>query len=362
MPWETSRGPGHGAMWPKGPAPDVVAIGVATVARFGCALIAFVAVSFAAHGQVPAGGRATTGPAPRSEPESAAVGEIRAASQRYIELLGRGDGPALARMWTADGDIVDESGTVRNGRESVAGLSGPAEADQNADVRVRNTAIRLVSPTVGVEDGAFDVVPAGGGPTHLGRFTATWVKDAEGWKLAGVRENRVVADAGSERLADLEWMVGEWDIVDIGSVREDGRREPAASAPRLRATVRWNATHTFLIRELRRLAADPQPGDEGQPEGDLVVTQRIGWDAASRHIHSWSFGEDGSHGEGSWHREEDSWFVRSFSVLPDGSTTDTVNVYRFDGGDACTWQSFPAGPNTHGAAPVTALMVRRKKS
>ena len=362
MPCGTSRGPGRDAMGPKGPASDVVAIGVATVARFGCAVIALAAVSFPAHGQSPTGGRATTAAAPRSEPDSAAVGEIRAASQRDIELLGRGDGPALARMWTADGDIVDEAGTVRNGRESVAGLNGPAEADQNADVRVRNTMIRLVSPTVGVEDGAFDVVPAGGGATHLGRFTATWVKDAEGWKLAGVRENRVVADAGSERLADLEWMVGEWDIVDIGAVRQDGRPEPAGPAPRLRTTVRWNATHTFLIRELRRLAVDPKPGAGGHPDGDLILTQRIGWDAASRLIHSWSFGEDGSHGEGSWHREEDSWFVRSYSVLPDGSTTDTVNIYRFDGGEGCTWQSFPAGPNTHGAPPVTALMVRRKKS
>ncbi len=77
-------------------------------------------------------------------------------------------------------------------------------------------------------------------------------------------------------------------------------------------------------------------------------------------IRSWSFGEDGSHGEGVWSKEDGSWFVRTSSVLPDGSTAAAVNVYQFDGGDTCTWQSFPTSPGADAPAPVTATMVRRK--
>jgi len=309
------------------------------------------------HGQTPAPEESapTDG---RGEP--AAVREILAASRAYVEALDRGDGATLSRMWTPDGDIIDERGDVRSGRETAAAVTPMVDNAEAPQLRIRATAIRLLSDTVGLEDGIVEVQPPGGGSVRRGRFTATWVKQDGGWKLAGVRENRFEDDGGAARLAELDWMVGDWDVFDAVSADDDSA--PATPrVPRLRVTVRWNSTRTFLIRELR-MAKENRPADDGSAphDGALVVTQRIGWDPASRQIRSWSFGEDGSHGEGAWNHDGDSWFVRTSSVLPDGSTATAVNVYRFDGGDSCTWQSFPthAAADTH--APVTATMVRRK--
>jgi len=307
--------------------------------------------------------------------EPAAVAEIRAASRAYVEALARGDGATLAAMWTADGDIIDEQGGVHNGRATVAAMQPQADGTEAPQLRIAVTSIRMVTATVAMEDGSVEFQPTGGGPARRGRFTATWVKEDDGWKLTSVRENRFESDAGDGgELADLDWMVGEWDVIDAAPVTAaapgnaaDAATGSAPAAPRLRATVRWNSTHTFLIRELR-LAEAPRgasaerpatPGD-GLEGGGLIVSQRIGWDPASKLIRSWSFGEDGSHGEGVWNREDDSWFVRTSSVLPDGSTTTAVNVYRFDGDDTCTWQSFPTHAGADAPAPVTATLVRRK--
>lgn len=299
--------------------------------------------------------------------EPAGVREILASSRAYAEAMDRGDGAALAAMWTADGDIVDEQGEVRSGRATAAAVKPLADGTDGPQLRISATAIRLVTPTVGMEDGTVEVQPPGGGPIRRGRFTATWVKQDDGWKLASVRENRFESAGGTGQLADLEWMVGEWDIVDaaLPDAPAGAGATEASAASRLRARIRWNSTRTFLIRELRLAAAARGPGGpagDGAVPGDdfLVVTQRIGWDPASKQIRSWSFGEDGSHGEGVWSKEDGSWFVRTSSVLPDGSTAAAVNVYQFDGGDTCTWQSFPTSPGADAPAPVTATMVRRK--
>lgn len=334
------------------------------------------AVWVSSLGHTPAraqGPGATGGPRPAAAAvaegaEPAAVGEIRAASRAYVEALARGDGAKLASMWTADGDLIDEQGVVQNGRATVAAMQPQADGTEIPQLRIAVTAIRMVTPTVAMEDGSVEFQPAGGGPAQRGRFTATWVKQDDGWKLTSVRENRFESDAGGH-LVDLEWMVGEWDVVDAAPATDaaDAAAAPDGLAPRLRASVRWNSTHTFLIRELRIAEAPrgaqadrPAGADAGVNEGGLIVSQRIGWDPASKQIRSWSFGEDGSHGEGVWNHEDGSWFVRTTSVLPDGSTTTAVNVYRFDGDDTCTWQSFPTHAGADAPAPVTATLVRRK--
>jgi uncharacterized protein (TIGR02246 family) len=342
--------------------------------------LATSAVWVSSLGHTPAraqGPGATGGPRPAAAAaadgaEPAAVGEIRAASRAYVEALARGDGVKLASMWTADGDLIDDQGVVQNGRATVAAMQPQADGTEIPQLRIAVTAIRMVTPTVAMEDGSVEFQPAGGRPVQRGRFTATWVKQDDGWKLTSVRENRFESDAGTGGdLTDLDWMVGDWDVVDAAPATDpapaDAATASAGPAPRLRATVRWNSTHTFLIRELRLAEAPrgaradrPAGPDAGANDGGLIVSQRIGWDPASKQIRSWSFGEDGSHGEGVWNHEDGSWFVRTSSVLPDGSTTTAVNVYRFDGDDTCTWQSFPTHAGADAPAPVTATLVRRK--
>lgn len=305
---------------------------------------------------VPAG--VASSQSPRPAPAAAAargndavIAEIGAASRSYLDALERGDGPALAALWTADGDIVDEFGAVRNGRESVADTKPNDGPDRALALGVSNVTIRLVAPSVAIEDGTVEVASTTGGAVRRGRFTATWVRQDDGWKLAGVRENRFEGGDELEEMSQLDWMVGDWDVIDTVAAEGETNNANTPPQPRLHVTVRWSPARAFLIRELRR------GGNDGET---LVITQYIGWDPASRQIRSWTFGEDGGHGEGVWNWEDDAWFARTSTVLPDGARTTSVNVYRFDGDDRCSWQSLSTDVATQNTAPVTAIMVKRK--
>lgn len=284
---------------------------------------------------------------------------IRAAAGGYSAALARGDGPALARLWTADGDIVDDEGRTMNGRETVAQIE-PATADApRPPVRIKETNLRFITADVAVEDGTVEVPHPGASGPLAGWFTATWVRTAEGWKIAGLRESRISSPADSPRLDDLAWMVGDWQVVEeqperlpTGDDRQPGAPQPTARPP-ITVSVRWDANRAFLIREMRIGGAG---GDSGVPA--LQISQRIGWDPLSRQLVSWVFGSDGSHGEATWSRQDDSWVARTMAVLPDGTQTSALNIYTYDGGDRCTWRSIPTHVGGEHAPHVAMTMIR----
>jgi uncharacterized protein (TIGR02246 family) len=276
---------------------------------------------------------------------------LRAAGQRYREALDRGDGQALAALWTADGDIVDEQGNVLAGRTTVAATVQPAAGAPRPSFRINDTKLRFLTDAVAVEDGTVEVSIAGLSRPLKGRFTATWVREADGWKIAALREDRLDTPAGAETLEDLDWMVGDWVVLD------DRAGKPGAGAPEkpaIEMTVRWNANRTFLLRDVKIAA----PGNAGDAAA-LHVTQRIGWDPLSRQLRSWVFSSDGGHGEAIWSRDGDSWVARTSAVLPDGSQTSSLNIYTFDGKDRCAWRSLPTHVGGEHTPPLNLTMIRK---
>lgn len=302
-------------------------------------------------------GRARAQP-PKVVPEaSARTGDeaaIRAATGRYLAALSRGDGKALADMWTPDGDIIDDEGRVTNGREAVAGIV-PADGPRRAPT-IKETRLRFVTPDVAIEDGIVTVAPPDGGAPHEGWFSATWVRrQDEGWRLAGLRESRIASPHDAPTLADLSWMVGDWTVAEDHAAGE-GDQGPRPHEPRIELSVRWNPTRTFLIREL---SITPPPGAAGAAAAPTQITQRIGWDPLSRRIVSWVFGSDGSHGEAIWSREDGTWIARTRSVLPDGTQTSSLNIYAYDGADRCAWRSIPTHVGGEHAPHVSMTMIRK---
>ena len=276
---------------------------------------------------------------------------LRAAAARYREALDRGDGKALAALWTADGDIVDEQGNVLAGRTTVAATVQPAAGAPRPSFRINDTKLRFLTDAVAVEDGTVEVSIAGLSRPLKGRFTATWVREADGWKITALREDRLDAPAGAETLEDLEWMVGDWVVLD------DRAGKPGAGAPEkpaIEMTVRWNANRTFLLRDVKIAT----PGNGGDAAA-LHVTQRIGWDPLSRQLRSWVFSSDGGHGEAVWSRDGDSWVARTTAVLPDGSQTSSLNIYTFDGKDRCAWRSLPTHVGGEHTPPLNLTMIRK---
>jgi uncharacterized protein (TIGR02246 family) len=311
--------------------------------RWGSAAIAILVL---AAGSV-AWGQAVA--APPSPPAAREADEraIREAVTKYQQALERGDAKMLADLWTADGDIVDDQGQVTKGRENAAGALPTGDPAARPVVHVSETSLRFLTPDVAIEDGTVEVTPQGSSTPVKGRFTATWVRQDASWRIAGLRESRLATDAGTSRLADLEWMVGDWTVTDNAAA------QGATAGPPIEVSVRWNATRTFLLRDMK-IAKDGSPATH--------ITQRIGWDPLARQVRSWMFSADGSLGEGVWTRDGDAWIARTISVLPDGSQMSALNIYVYDGRDRCTWRSFHTHVGGEHLPPVNMTMVRKPGS
>ncbi len=304
-------------------------------------------------------------PATPRLPDAAAMAEIRAAIRTYKEAFERGDGTALAALWMPKGDIIDDEGRVLSGREAVGGITAAGTDSPRPNIRTEETSLRLLTADVAIEDGTITVTPPGATTPLKGWFSATWVRHDGAWKLAGLRESRISAPQDATRLADLDWMVGDWTIVEDHPDRET----PAGTLPLtpggrppIEVSVRWNATRTFLIRDMKLTgdaAATQSADDAGDGLPAMHITQRIGWDPLSRQIVSWSFGSDGSHGEATWTRDDNTWIARTMAVMPDGTQTSSLNIYSYDGANRCTWRSVPTHVGGEHAPHVTMTMIRK---
>ncbi len=299
--------------------------------------IVVLACALGGHGCV----AAETDVSPRAADEAA----IRAAAASYIDALAKGDDAAVAAIWTPDGDIVDASGNLIRGRTSVTLDDGaPSDAANQPEIEINETRLRFLTDNVAIEDGTVEVTQPSGPPLS-GRFSATWVKHNGTWKLTALREARGEAPSPQALLADLDWMVGDWVVVDAPGRHDDPTK------PQIEVTAHWNNAKTYLVRTMTITASADIP--------PLEITQQIGWDPLSDSIHSWVFGSDGSHGEANWKRDGQSWVAQARTIHPNGSQSTSLNIYSYDGKDRCVWRSLPTHVGGEHMPTVNMTMVRK---
>jgi len=302
-------------------------------------------------GAVLAGAVVVGSGAARAQPGGDAdVAAIRAAAKAYREALAAGDAEAVKRVWTADGDIVDGWGNRLRPQDMAALDGGDADrGEPRPEFRISETTLRFLTADVAVEDGTVDVVLPGTKTPIEGWFSALWVRDGAGWKLAGLRESERPVAAEADMLDDLDWLVGDW-AVEGGDEEGD---EAGAELP-AEMSVRWDAGRMFLARDFRMPAVA-----DGGTAGVIEVHERIGWDAAVRRIRSWSFASDGTRAESTWFRDGDSWIEARTVILPDGGQDSAVNIYSYDGRDRCVWRVLPDADDLEAGPPSRATWVRR---
>lgn len=272
-------------------------------------------------------------PADREQAEAA----IRAAAARYTEALKQGDAKALAELWAAGGEFVDEYGNTTPAKDIVereAALRAAGPQDGGRTIKVVENNIRFIAPDAAIEDGKVEVTVAGAPAPLVGRFTAIWVLDEGQWRLTSLREVRL-ASPGSNDLEGLDWMVGKWT----------GKLGPTS----FDISAHWNDKHTYLLRDLTVTH-----------DGKIVLNgeQRIGIDPVDGHIKSWMHDADGGHGEGLWTRHGDTWVVQAKGVSPDGKQTTGTNLYSFDGQKSFTWKSNGATSNGELVPDFTITLER----
>jgi hypothetical protein len=151
-------------------------------------------------------------------------------------------------------------------------------------------------------------------PPAKGHYTALWVRDGKRWKLDSVQERPVPPAADSDRLASLNAFVGEWSAEE--------------NKIAIKVSANWDANKKFLHRRITMAAG----------KSSLVGTQTIGWDPLSQQIRSWTFFDDGSYSECFWSLEGNAWMAPSTRVLPDGTTSEATQVYKFPDKNTLVWK------------------------
>jgi uncharacterized protein (TIGR02246 family) len=250
-----------------------------------------------------------------AQPEDAEVAAVRKAGAAYVKALESGDRQALAAAWVPEGKFIDAAGRSTNARELIAKEFAEKSAAPRS-VRAGGVEIRLVTPDVAIEDGTTEHVSASGGATPRSRFTAVWVKREGNWLLDSLRES-ALPPATNPRLASLNWLLGKF----TGRL-DDGTTIVVTAAP--------SPDGNFLLRDV--VVSSPQ-------RGAFTQTQRIGWDAQSNCLRSWTFDSTGGFAHGAWTREGEGWVVVTTGVSSAGKRQEARNTYSQIGAEGFTLES-----------------------
>jgi uncharacterized protein (TIGR02246 family) len=234
--------------------------------------------------------------------EQAAVRE----SEALVKAFNAADAAALGAMFHESGELIDESGAVHAGRPAITGLfTRFFEQHPRAVLELAVTSVRPVGDALAIEEGQRRITNAAGDAAEI-RYAAVRTKQGERWPIASYRE---FADDPSptphEALQALAWIEGDW--IDEGP---EGRTA---------ISFRWSDDGNFLIGDYTMSAAGGSASKS---------TQRIGWDAVTGQVRSWTFDDDGGFTEGRWNATGDGWIITSWASLPDGTHGSATLVIK----------------------------------
>jgi uncharacterized protein (TIGR02246 family) len=255
---------------------------------------------------------------PSGAAHSADEAAIRASAAAFVAAFKRQDAPAVAQLWTENGEYVDEAGQAFQGRKAVEQLYATFFRDHpGSEIQVSVDSIRLINATAAIEDGRAVVTPRPAGAAAGSKYVAIHAKQADGkWRLASVRESRIDAPAIGDPLQHLELLVGDWTAEHAGT--------------RADLSGRWNENKSFLERRF----VVTRDGDVVSSSLEIIV-----WDPATKQVTSWTFSSDGGRATGVWTALEDGWAIQSAGIAANGTSTAAIDVWAPLHDGALGWRS-----------------------
>lgn len=250
-----------------------------------------------------------------SSPEKAAV---QANDRAYEAAYAKSDIKALADFFAEDAEFTTEEGRAYSGREAIAGiLRAGLMANRGSKLAIATDTVRVLAPETVLQKGSTTVTDKSG-ETSSALFTAIHIKKDGKWKINQLIESPVPETTPGDRLAELAWLVGQWEESD------------KANDLTIHSLYAWARGRNFLTRTITVKRAD-----EVTHEG----WQIIGWDPLAERLRSWTFDGEGGYAEGYFTRDGDRWLLRETGVAPDGSRTAADNTITKLSADRLSWQS-----------------------
>jgi hypothetical protein len=253
---------------------------------------------------------------PVSPEQLALETEAVKAVKLLTDALNSGNVDAISGAFLADGELIDDSGTVHLGHDEIkALLKAFHETYPGAKNEAQVESVRGVGGLVLV-DGTRVIIDKDGKSLSVLRFASVWRKTDAGLKLASLRDvSEALPPTPHEALEGLSWIVGEW-------INE-------SSDSKVQMNYRWDESENFIV------------GDILITSGEQTIMksfQRIAWDASQGKYRSWTFDSDGGFGEGVWTATTNGLVMQNSAVSPDGVRgTATVKLLS-DSKDRFTFQ------------------------
>ncbi len=237
------------------------------------------------------------------------VSEITAVEEAFAEAFNAANADAVIGMFLPEGEIVDDSGIVYQGRTELKELFSTYFTNfPGAKLALQIESVRSVGQGLAIEEGTRYLSTADEAFAQV-RYVATLLKQDGKWLLASIREfyDEPEPTCG-DHLAPLAWLEGDW--VSEGSDLA------------VRISYRWDEDGNFLLGKFHATR-----------EGEVILKtdQRIGWDPLAGKVRSWLFDSDGGFGGGVWTQVDESWVVKSEATEPSGAIgTATVTFTQLD--------------------------------
>jgi uncharacterized protein (TIGR02246 family) len=256
----------------------------------------------------------------------------------FVQAFEKGDAKAIAALWTEQGEYHDESGEVLRGRAAIEkAYAEHFKAKPKSRIEVDTRSIRFLGHDSAIEDGVVRVKPAGPELPTTTRYTALHVREDGKWKIASVHES----GASEDKLEDIAWLIGRWS----GKLKDQ----------ELDMTCEWNAKKTQIRRQFT-----VKEGGKVMFSGLQIISQ----DPQSGQLRSWSFDDDGGHGQSMWFRDGNRWVLDSLGIQADGKQTSSTNIVTRLNDDELLWSSthrLLGGTKVPDAPPVKVAKVKSSK-
>lgn len=252
---------------------------------------------------------AKTSAVPKADDALAKI--VRESSEKFADEFNAGKADEVANLFLAEGEYIDEEGTVYQGRKEIKALLTAFFAKfAGTKLSINIESMRLVGP-VAIEEGTRTMTAKDGSTQSTFRYIAIRTKADDGWKIASFRD--VANDAvptSNEALQPLAWLAGDW--VNEGA---DGA---------VALSFKWSEDKNFLLADFQMKSADG---------ASKKSSQRFGWDPSTGKIRTWLFDSDGGFAEGLGTLTQEGVVIKFSSVNPDGSTgSATITIAQKDKG------------------------------
>jgi uncharacterized protein (TIGR02246 family) len=263
---------------------------------------------------------------------------VRATAEAFTAAFNAGDAKAVAALWTADCEYIDESGRETRGRDAIEKEYAELfRAKPGVQMETSVSSVKILGPAVALEEGTTILKGPKGRFVSRGYYNAVHVNENGKWLMASVREHASPSAAVRPKLEDLAWLIGDW-ITDQESKKAE-------------LTFKWIVDKKFI--ELAFKVQDKQ----GTPRSGIQI---IGQDPSSGEVVSWSFFANGGSGHGKWRPFQKGWIIDSFGRMPDGRPT--VSTYLISRPDENTlgWKSVNRRIAGKRLKDTEAVVLKRK--